>query len=525
MVPGGEARVGTKGGFFFSLYLLAQPAAVTVGAAATTAQLHPGETSKAASDKTGREETKPRPTFARSGAVTGISKPVSGQRPSSLVRLPTYQNVRFEEDWSVLSASRQREGWQALKYLPLSPGGNVYMSVGGQVRFRTEFWNDFGFGGSGQRDDTFGLFRLRLHGDFFFGPHLRLFVEGKSALADGRELPGGNRTLDTDSVAFQNVFFDVRVPLEGKGSLTFRVGRQELEFGKQRLVSPLDWSNTRPRTFDGFSGIFKKGSWRVDGFWTRHAKVRKFDFNPHDTGTDFFGIQAAGRLASWTTEFYWFGLDRERASYGGLMAPETRQTLGTHLAGKLPAGWDLDFEGAYQFGNHGQRDIDAFMVATQIGYRFPSLRTAPRVYAGFDYASGDDDPGNGEIHTFNQLFPLGHAYFGFIDMVGRQNIVSFTQGVSLKVLPKSSLKADHHFFWRANKNDALYNAGGGIVRSGGAGLSREVGSELDLTFSHKLNAHLVTTFGYSHLFPGGFIKESGPSRGIDFGYIAVQYTF
>jgi hypothetical protein len=31
--------------------------------------------------------------------------------------------------------------------------------------------------------------------------------------------------------------------------------------------------------------------------------------------------------------------------------------------------------------------------------------------------------------------------------------------------------------------------------------------------------------GYSHFFPGEFIEKTGPSRGSDFLYGAIQYTF
>lgn len=45
-----------------------------------------------------------------------------------------------------------------------------------------------------------------------------------------------------------------------------------------------------------------------------------------------------------------------------------------------------------------------------------------RVWAWYDFASGDSDPTDGEIGAFNQLFPLGHKYFGFLDLMARQNI-------------------------------------------------------------------------------------------------------
>jgi hypothetical protein len=328
-----------------------------------------------------------------------------------------------------------------------------------------------------------------------------------------------------DSIALQNAFLDLKVPFQ-EGSLTFRAGRQELQFGKQRLVSPLDWANTR-RTFDGFRGILKQGNWRVDGFWTRFVRIQKYSFNQNDSGTDFFGLYATGKLlAKLAVDLYWLGLDRNSSVWGGVRGEELRQTLGTHWGGPIgDTSLDFDLETAYQFGHHATRDIRAFMFASQLGYQRSDLPGTPRLTFGFDYASGDKNPADAKVNTFNQLFPLGHAYLGFIDVVGRQNIIDLHPGLSFKPKNPFTIRFDWHFFWRANVNDAFYNAGGGIVRGADPLLSRRLGSEMDWTVQYRMNRHTVFTLGYSHFSPGPFIEESGSAEGIHFAYIMLQYTF
>ena len=139
--------------------------------------------------------------------------------------------------------------------------------------------------------------------------------------------------------------------------------------------------------------------------------------------------------------------------------------------------------------------------------------------------SGDDDPSDNKVQTFDQLFPLGHAYLGFIDIIGRQNIVDFNQGFSFQIVPRMKLGMDGHFFWRASASDALYNAGGRVVRAGDSGDSKRVGSEIDLTWRYGFNRHTLLVIGYSHFFAGKFISQSGSDEDIDFGYIMLQYTF
>jgi len=446
------------------------------------------------------------------------------EQPS--VQLPSYQNLRYQEDWSVLrGVDESSPSKRPLKFIPLNEKETVFLSIGGQARGRLETWSNFGFGGPGSRDDTFGLLRLRFHGDLIAGRHFRFFAEGKSALATSRDLPGGLRTLDVDTIALQNAFLDFSVPFQ-EGSFTVRSGRQELQFGKQRLVSPLDWANTR-RTFDGFRGILKQGNWRVDGFWTRFVRTQKYSFNQNDSGSDLFGLYAIGKLpAKLAVDFYWLGLDRNQNVWGGVSGEELRHSIGARLDGPISdTPLDFDLETAYQFGDHASRDIRAFMFASQMGYRLSDLPGAPRLTFGFDYASGDEDPLYAKVNTFNQLFPLAHAYLGFIDIVGRQNIINLTPGVALKPANPLTLRFDLHFFWRADLNDAFYHAGGGIVRPGNPLLSRRLGSEMDWTLQYRMNRHTVVTGGYSHFFPGPFIKESGPAEGIHFAYIMIQYTF
>ncbi len=452
------------------------------------------------------------------------SSPTQSQQNPKIV-YPAFQVIRSEEDWSALLDSGREAGYEKLKFIPLNSSGSFYLSVGGQLRLRGESWSDFGFGGPGTRDDSFGLSRFRLHADLWLGPRARIFVEGKSALAAGRRLPGGFRTLDVDSVDLQNAHLDVRVANEAT-KLTFRVGRQELLFGKQRLVSPLDWSNTR-RAFDGVRAIVGRGSWRVDGFFSKFADVKKYSFNRGDeSGVDLYGIYASGAGGGATKlDLYWLGLEKDRAVWQGAAAEEKRQTFGARVSGAGGAGWDWEMESAFQTGDHGRRDIRAFMWTGEAGYTWSKATGRPRLSAGVDFATGDSDPTDGQVNTFNQILPLGHAYLGIADFVGRQNVVDWRQEFRFAPWPGWSFSGGSHFFWRARTEDALYNAGGGIVRPGAAGNSRRVGWEGDLTAGYAFNRYLRLDGGYSHFAPGPFLKESGPSESMDFLYLAVQTTF
>ena len=59
----------------------------------------------------------------------------------------------------------------------------------------------------------------------------------------------------------------------------------------------------------------------------------------------------------------------------------------------------------------------------------------PQFWLRYDFASGDNNLNDGERNTFNQLFPFGNYYLGWIDRVGRQNIHDFNAQLNLHPAP------------------------------------------------------------------------------------------
>lgn len=474
-------------------------------------------------------------SFMTSAIVATMIVSTSGAQetaaaPPAAVTRPKYSFLRQNEDWSSLrNAPKDQltDFWDPIKYVPLSDDGSIWASFGGDARMRLESWNNLAFGAPPNDDDTFVLWRLRLHGDVHFGDNLRVFIEGKSALMTDRDLPGGRRTLDVDTIDLEQAFVDIKLDLGGGRSLTLRPGRQSFLFGKQRLVSPLPWANTL-RRWDGVGAIAQVDSWTLTGFWSYYAPVQKYDFNDSDDDIQFFGVYATGKIPGTDVglDLYYLGLDNDHmVTFNGTAGDETRHTLGGRIFGKCgDSGFDYDLEGAYQFGEVGSGDVDAFMIGSQLGYTVSQWAGKPRFFAGVDYASGDDEPG-GDVQTFNQLFPLGHAYYGYMDFVGRQNAVDLNLGSSVQLCESTSVHISGHHFLRADTSDALYNAGGGVVRAGSLSDAREIGTELDIVLKHRIDAHLACELGYSHFFAGDFIDESGSSEDMDFFYVQLEYTF
>lgn len=455
-----------------------------------------------------------------------LSDVVPTQEPSKPAPPPAYSPLRQNEDWSKFRASDADDPSDRLKHLDLNGSGSVWLSIGGRADTRFEAWDGIGFGATNPgNSDTFTLSRLTLHSDLHLGEHVRVFVEPRMAQSTDRDLPGGRRTLDMDTFDLFQGFVDLSLPLGDTDSVRLRVGRQSLLFGNQRLVSPLLWVNVW-NAWEGASLGLRLAGWSIDAFHTEFVQVDRTDWNEADDERALYGAYATRPAAKdgRGLDLYLLGDTRPNVTVNGSTGDERRHTLGARSFGALGRGFDGDgeVEGAWQFGEVGRSSVSAWFVSSVFGHRFAETALAPRVFVGLDAASGDDRAG-GSVGTFHQLFPLGHAYLGYADAFGRQNIAAAQLGVQLALTPTTTFAATAHAFRLMDRGDALYAVNGTVARTGLA--SHDVGQEIDLLLTHRFDRHLDAYLGYSHLFTGGGLNGTGPTDDQDFAYLGAGLVF
>jgi hypothetical protein len=438
---------------------------------------------------------------------------------------PKYLNLRWDEDFSYLDGepgSYQEDFFDPIKNIHLDE--NWRLSLGGEIRLRLEAETDKAFGATRPSQDTFVLHRYMLHADVKYRDFFRLFAQGIAAFDEDRDL--APRPIDENRWDIQQAFFDVRVLGEDL-PLTLRVGRQEMLYGTERFVSPLGWANTR-RRFDA-AKLFAHGkNWDVDMWFANPVAPRRKQHDRWYAGdVDFYGVYATYKsIPQHGLDAYFFAThnDGDPTNPNGRAGDATRYTFGSRFWGNTGA-LDYETELTGQWGHWAGDTIQAWSWAINTGYTLADVAYKPRFGLGFDWATGDDDPTDGTVGTFDQLFPLGHGYFGYLDLIGRQNITAVNANISAwPVEKKVKAAATFHTFWLTETEDALYGPGGGVVRRDPTGNSgREVGQELDLTLLWKLDAHSAVLLGYSHFWDSNFIQQTGPSENADLYY--VQYSF
>lgn len=342
-------------------------------------------------------------------------------------------------------------------------------------------------------------------------------VEGVIQIQDSRFFgqengAAGRGTLDANAPALDlhQAYVTVRNLFESGVDLQF--GRQELSYGNERLIGSVGWSNTG-RSFDGIRGRLAKEWGQLDLFASRlqgtlgadpsqnfYGLYSRIDFNKDHAG-DFFVL-----------------LDNNTAAI--LSGPDSgsavlrRYTLGTFLRGTI-AGISYEAEFARQAGETGDtigvRSLEGMLLSGSLAWQSDLVK----VGGLYTRLSGDGDPTDDRIETFNTLFATNHKFYGYMDYFpagyqgsGLQDIALLT---SWNLSNNASLSLDAHLFMTAAD----------------VGEENGLGKEIDATFRYKYNRAVSFTAGASIFIADGLMRNV--VGGIDddpgwWGYLMTTVT-
>ncbi len=422
-------------------------------------------------------------------------------------------------------ADSQPAGWQPGQPITLLDGSVVF-DFSYQGRFEAKE-NAFEFDSSvdSLTDDSYYLQRFRLGVNFKPASWLNFYAQGQDASELGSlrpDIPGALGAEGDDPLDLRHAY--VEIGDLSAMPLSLKIGRQVLSYGDQRLIGGFEWNNIA-RTFDAAKLRYQNGPNSVDLFFSSVVRIDPDGFNTSSltgSGTDsyFGGIYSSlGTFDFQTTDIYalWFGEE------GGT----SFATLGTRFKSTKDAfgPWDYSFEGALQTGEVLDLDLFAFAASATVGYS-TALPWSPRLFAGYSYGSGDGDPTDSSVGTFQNLYPTNHLYYGYLDAFSWQNMSNPQVGVELEPSANLKLRLDYHLFGLADTSDAWYRANGTAkVRPISPDAGSFAGSELDLTATYKVSDWLSFLVGYSHFFAGDYLEDTGAASDADFGYVQVRLDF
>jgi hypothetical protein len=381
-----------------------------------------------------------------------------------------------------------------------------WLRFSGEERARVEGWSGLGFQrGAG---DLFALNRLRVNLQVAPSRWLKFTFQGQ----DSRVLGGNVKPAP----ASQKDSLDLRVAYvelgdAEKAPVALRVGRQSLAFGEGRLVADPSWGNTG-RTFDAVRATVRHGKMRLDAFAASVVRMKDGEFNKRVDGDNFHGLYGSLQdlVPNATVEPYLFWRLAPRVKgESGTAGKLDSKTAGVRWVGKLPVGFDYGVEIASQGGRYAGDRISAWASHFVLGHTLPDPRRLPRVFAEYNHASGDENPGDGRRGAFDQLYPSAHDKFGMADQFMWSNLRHARAGFEIKVRPSLALMSGYHSFWLARPRDGLYAPGAKLVaRVADGGAGSHVGQEFDAQALWTLSKSTQVNIGYAHIFPGLFLRRA-----------------
>lgn len=373
-----------------------------------------------------------------------------------------------------------------------APVGAQEVRVGGEIRPRLEARREEG------TDRAFTSMRTRLDVAAPLGP-ARAFVQMQDVRVWGEE----TSTLgdySADRLDLHQAYIALGAP-DAEGAMA-RVGRQEIEWGDERLIGSVGWAQ-QGRSLDGARAGWRRAALGVEAF---AAQLADEDAPGGSGNAGIGGVRAAfarpgARLAAFAI------VDGDDG------APDLRRTTTGVDAFAARGPFSASAEAAIQRGRLGGADV----VADMVGFRAALAVRGWTFGALYDRLSGDDDPADGTARTFSTLLATNHKFYGLADLftdlpahTGGRGLQDLGASVETRVGPVTVGVTAHSFRAAATP----------------AGAEPHFGDELDLLARAPLAERLGLTAGWSGVRVDDGLREVGRADA-DFGvaYLMLDARF
>ncbi len=429
--------------------------------------------------------------------------------------------LRYDEDFSYLKDSTQRSPYERLKYIPLHNDNTAWLTLGGELRYQYQLFENEEWGEVPEDRDGFILIRNLFHADLRTKSGFRLFTQLKSNGIKSREVPP--KRIDVNDFDVHQLFVEYRFPTT-KGEWGARIGRQEIRLGSQRLVTVREGPNNR-LSFDGARAFFRAANATWDAFYLHPAfdqpGILDDRFNDNNK---LYGLYGVLKEPKWLNhlDLYYIGTYNRTAVFNADADTESRHSFGARVWNNGEV-WMYDVEGVVQAGRFGDQDIFAYTLSIHTSYTAVNLKGRPTFGLKTEVISGDDDPADCKLHTFNPLYPRG-AYFGLAALIGPANLLDVHPYLNLDLTKDLTFALDYDWFWRYSIHDNIY---GPNVRPlyTAASSKRFIGGQLGAEVAYEVSQFLNLTLEGTWFDTGAYVADVSPGEDIWFTAFTLQFKY
>ena len=373
-------------------------------------------------------------------------------------------------------------------------------------------------------DDSYLLSRFHFQADLRFGSWFRLISQMQDARPFFQKPPYGppNENRWDLKLAYTE-FGDPE-----KHWFSLRVGRQLINYNNT-LIADSEWRN-QGRAYDAAVANLQHGRYHLGVFAASAVVPQASGISHHQQGNNIYGLY--GRIENLfpNSSLEPFVLWRVQpalvieSALSKTTGKEDMKTYGLRFKARARSSLNYSFEAARQEGKDAAEGVRAWGLSGGAAYEFRSVAD-PRVFAQYDYASGNPTPGSGVHRTFDTMYPTAHDRFGVADLFGWQNIRALRGGATVMPHRRWSVTGQYIDFWVPSTADAVYNTSGGAIVHGAvpAAIGNHLGQEFDAYSWYELNGHLNIGGGYGRFDAGAFLSQLTTGHVYSYPYFAINF--
>ncbi|MBI5237935.1 MAG: alginate export family protein [Deltaproteobacteria bacterium] len=380
----------------------------------------------------------------------------------------------------------------------------------GEIWARYDFMDNYDFD-KATKDRKETIFpRTRLALDFGFQR-----IGGRVQVQDFRRFGDPLKSFtDKSDTEIREAYADlIGIPAE---DIDITIGRQAIDRGEGRILGSNDW-HWIGRTHDAAIVTARPAAHQKwDAMFIKVNEVSIGDEWNVESGAYVAGLYASLSLKPFDKlEPYYFYQSYDSKTSPSLVPqiqsswPQGKgfkaHTIGVLTKLDITEEVFLGFEGNIQAGDFGAKDLNSFLLHAKLGYE-TGMEGISSIALSYDIYSGDKDPNDGVINTYQPLFPSNYEHTGLIGWFGMKNLTDFRLSMGGAVFRSLAWKLDGHLFRAHRLGDGLYlpnNASYSYIIS-----SKDFGRELDIMLGLPLTKDMTLTTTMSFLEPGKCFKNA-----------------
>jgi hypothetical protein len=429
--------------------------------------------------------------------------------------------LRYNDNFSAVKNETNKTGFNKLKHIPLGKKANI--SFGGELREQYQYFDNLNFGDVPPTTKEISVgqlwHRIMMHSNIELGKKFRVFTQLNSTFRFLNPNPI-TPEIDENQLSLHQAFIDYNI----NQNWQVRIGRQEVGYGNNRLITFREGPNTR-LAFNTAIIKYKTAKRKIDLLAITPVVSMQKVFDDVSFKDYVFGVYAT---ENWMPkklmmDYYVLNFLSEGRWYNFASGKENRQSFGVRFFSQNPT-MNYELESTYQTGKFTSQNISAYGLSADVNYKIEKTKNVV-IGVGANYFTGDKNKTDNTLNTYNLIF--SKPSYGLAAPIGSSNLINVNPYIKTNPLKKLSLLAGVYLLQRQSNQDGTYSPGMAQVRPTPAILfsstKKSIGTQYAFEANYDVNKNISFALDGAYFNAGNYVLETGKGKNIT--YVAFKGAF